>query len=176
MKPTRILRLDSYNIYNLLKASTNLSEEIINNLQELNDLDTASGEFDLNEFSQRLTPKMFNIIDSLQNSSDFIEGQLTSELENARLFRLMTKLNYLIHDNSNSENDKIIKLFLNYVYNCYDSNNKKVINLNKVLINLNKLDCGIDEKILLVNNDECIIISYKELKEIIDTKFRLMRE
>ena len=71
----------SNNIYNLLKASTNLSEEIINNLQELNDLDTASGEFDLNEFSQRLTPKMFNIIDSLQNSSDFIEGQLTSELE-----------------------------------------------------------------------------------------------
>ncbi|CAX41856.1 poly(A)-nuclease subunit, putative [Candida dubliniensis CD36] len=166
----------SNNVYNSLKASTNLSEDIVNNLRELNDLDTASEEFDLSEFSKRLTPKMFSIIDSLQNSSDFIEGQLTSELENARLFRLMTKLNYLIHDNSNTENDKIIKLFLNYVYNCYDSNNKKVINLNKVLTNLNKLDCGIDEKILLVNNDECIIISYKELKEIIDTKFRLMRE
>ena len=96
----------------------------------------------------------------------------------------MTTLNYLIYDDSDKTgvatgNNKFLRLFLNYLYNSYDSSNnknKKVLNLNKVLINLNKLDCGIDEKLLLINKDECIIISYKELKEIIDNKFRLMRE
>lgn len=171
----------SANIYNSLKSSTKLSEEFVNILQELHDSDET---FDLEEFSKKLSGKMLTVINNLEDSNDFMESQLGSELENARLFRLMTKLNYLIYDDSDKTgvatgNNKILRLFLNYLYNSYDSSNnknKKVLNLNKVLINLNKLDCGIDEKLLLINKDECIIISYKELKEIIDNKFRLMRE
>lgn len=171
----------SANIYNSLKSSTKLSEEFVNMLQELHDSDET---FDLEEFSKKLSGKMLTVINNLEDSNDFMESQLGSELENARLFRLMTKLNYLIYDDSDKTgvatgNNKILRLFLNYLYNSYDSSNnknKKVLNLNKVLINLNKLDCGIDEKLLLINKDECIIISYKELKEIIDNKFRLMRE
>ncbi|RCK64949.1 PAB-dependent poly(A)-specific ribonuclease subunit PAN3 [Candida viswanathii] len=171
----------SANIYNSLKSSAKLSEEFVNALQQLSQADES---FQLQEFNKQLSGKMLAIINNLQNSNDFMEGQLGSELENARLFRLMTKLNYLIYDDSDKEgvksgNDKILRLFLNYLYNSYDTSNnknKKVLNLNKVLINLNKLDCGIDEKLLLINKDECIIISYKELKETIDNKFRLMRE
>ncbi|KAL6451625.1 PAN3 PAN2-PAN3 deadenylation complex subunit PAN3 [Candida maltosa Xu316] len=162
----------SNNIFNSLKSSTNLSEEFVNVLQELSE--ATKDSFVLEEFYKKISHKMITIINNLQDSNDFMEGQLGSELENGRLFRLMSKLNYLLYKNTN-ENDKILRLFMKYIYNCYD-NQKKIINLNKVLINLNKLDCGIDEKILLINNDDCIIVSYKELKEIVDYKFRMLRE
>lgn len=70
---------------------------------------------------------------------------------------------------------KIIQLFQQNLFQFYDPNGARVINLHKVLVNLNKLDCGVDEKLLLVNENECIIVSYKEVKEIIDCQFRQLK-
>ncbi|CAI5759803.1 unnamed protein product [Candida verbasci] len=161
--------------FNQLRNSTNLSELWCNTLEKLIYADET---FTLSEFNTSLTTPMLSTINNLQQSNDFFENQLMTELENARLFRLMTKINFIIFNSTNVSQIKILKLFQHYLFNTYDINGKKQINLSKILINLNKLDCGIDEKILLVSNNqqECIIVSYKEIKELIDSQFRLMRE
>lgn len=174
-----------------LTNSTKLNEDFINVLKVLNSkapLDADASEFDLKQFiSDCLIDKTFSTVNSLENSTDYFELQLTSELENARLFRLLTKINFIVntttgdenHLNKQSLNDanqiKVIQLFQQNLFQYYDSNGARVINLHKVLVNLNKLDCGVDEKLLLVKENECIIVSYKEVKEIVDSQFRQLK-
>lgn len=138
-------------------------------------------DVNLEKFNQiYLSKKLMIMINNLQDSQDYTENQLTSELENARLFRLMTKLNFIL-DNPNlnwKENERIyvIKLFNDYVFHQTDEVNKPIIDLSRVLIKLNKLDCGIDEKFMLITRDEklSILISYKELRDLIDSVFRTL--
>ncbi|EGW31143.1 uncharacterized protein SPAPADRAFT_63057 [Spathaspora passalidarum NRRL Y-27907] len=164
------INMRSGNIYQTLKSR--ISEELIESIRELVDADQT---FELTAFQSKLSSQTFNVINKLQHANDFMEAQLTSELENARLFRLMTKINYVM-SSTNSPELKIIKLFHDHVFNCYDERGKRVVDLSKVLVNLNKLDCGIDEKVLLVSNDdnECIIASFKEIRDIIDSQFRVI--
>ena len=65
-------------------------------------------------------------------------------------------------------------MFRDYIFFQYDEFGKPVVDLARVLTNLNKLDAGIDEKFLLVSRDEknCIIVSYKEIRDTIDSLFR----
>ncbi|KAI5970348.1 PAN3 [Candida margitis] len=175
-----------------LSNSTSLSEEFIKALQALNTvsaLDDDAPGFDLKQFiSDYLIDKTFSTVNSLQNSADYFESQLTSELENARLFRLLTKINFVVNTSAaGGENEvsklslsdanqiKVIQLFQQNLFQFFDHNGNRSINLHKVLVNLNKLDCGVDEKLLLVNENECIIVSYKEMKELIDCQFRQLK-
>lgn len=156
------------NTFQVLKST--LSEDYVDMIQSLVQ---ANESFDIGTFQQKLSSRLFSTVNKLEDCCDFMENQLTSELENARLFRLMTKINFV----TATSNSKIIKLFYDYVFNSYhEATGKRVVDLSKVLINLNKLDCGIDEKLLLVNNDEneCIIASYKEIRDIIDSSFRII--
>lgn len=125
-----------------------------------------------------LGKRLIKMINDLQKSHDYVENQLSNEIENARLFRLMAKINFIIdHPLFNwNENERVylIKLFNDYIFHQYDNNNKPVIDLSRVLVKLNKLDCGIDEKFMLITRDEklSILLSYKELRDIIDSTFR----
>lgn len=137
----------------------------------------------IQEFNQTyLSHKLIDFINSAQDGQDFMELQLTSELENARLFRLLTKIDFIVDKNLNNAGDNgpnyIIRLFRDYVFNEVNEFGKPTLNLSRVLTCLNKLDAGIEEKILLVSEDEksCIIVSYKEVKELVGGAFRsLMR-
>lgn len=158
--------------------SCNFLQEL---LQVLNLLNDDSPEFDLDAFTSRhLTAKMMTVLNASQDATDYMEAQLTLELENARLFRLMAKLNFVI-DRPEQQKDwlengpkYIVKLFRDYIFLQYDDYGKPVVDLARVLSNLNKLDAGIDEKFLLVSRDEkqCIIVSYKEIRDTIDSLFR----
>lgn len=169
-------------LINLLKTSTTVSFscEFINLLTDLNMNTSDLQEFNRNHLSRRI----LNFCGNAQDLQDFMESQLSTELENARVFRLITKLNFII-DRPEYENDPnwqengnkyIIKLFRDYIFFQYDEFGKPVCDLSRVLTNLNKLDAGIDEKFLLVNKDEknCIIVSYKEIRDIIDSAFRTL--
>lgn len=136
-------------------------------------------DVNLDKFNQiYLSKKLMMMLNHLQDSQDYTENQLSSELENGRLFRLITKLNFII-DNPNlnwKENDRIyvIKLFHDYIFHQNDEFNTPIIDLSRVLTKLNKLDCGIDERFMLITRDEklSILISYKELRDLIDAVFR----
>jgi hypothetical protein len=60
----------------------------------------------------------------------------------------------------------LIKLFRDYVFHQVDETGRPVTDLSHVLTQLNKLDAGVDEKIMLVSRDEgsCLIVSYREVR------------
>ncbi|KAF8622262.1 hypothetical protein AX15_007139 [Amanita polypyramis BW_CC] len=112
---------------------------------------------------------------------DRLENELLSELENARLVRLLCKFGFInerpefARDPRWSETGDryIIKLFRDYVFHQVDEHGNPVINLSHVLTCLNKLDAGTDEKIMLMARDEqsCLVVSYKDVKQCIESAF-----
>jgi len=120
-------------------------------------------------------------MDASLSAVDKLEGDLQSELENGRLVRLLCKFGFI---NERPEFDRdprwsetgdryIIKLFRDYVFHSVDESGNPVVNLSHVLTNLNKLDAGTDERIMLVSRDEqsCLVVSYREIKICIETAF-----
>lgn len=116
-----------------------------------------------------------------QTYADQLEGELMGELENARLVRLLCKFGFINerpefnHEPqwSDTGDRYIIKLFRDYVFHQVDESGNPVLNLTHVLACLNKLDAGVDERIMLVSRNEqnCLVVSYKEVKSCIDAAF-----
>ena len=122
-----------------------------------------------------------------------------SELENARLVRLLCKFGFINerpeyassltastisthscwarhnHETRWSETGDryIVKLFRDYLFHQVDEMGRPVVNLSHVLACLNKLDAGTDERIMLVSRDEqsCLVVSYREVKACIESAF-----
>lgn len=152
------------------------SADFLNTVRALTE---AEPGFSLAAFYTRyLAQRALRVLNGLQDLTDYYEGQLLSELENGRLFRLMAKLNYLLdrpeQDGDLRGNLYVINLFREFVFQTTDDTGKPVVDLSRVLVNLNKLDVGVDEKILLVSREEdsCLMVSYKEIKDVLDQTFR----
>ena len=135
----------------------------------------------VSDLSKLCIDKFFVVFDSLNNCTDYTESILARELENGRLFRLICKLNFIfgriesrVDINWSESGEKFpIILFYDYVFHQVNEENKPVLDLTHVLRCLNKLDAGVQEKMVLVTPDEmnCIIISYRELKQLINATF-----
>ncbi|KAI7947872.1 hypothetical protein MJO28_009780 [Puccinia striiformis f. sp. tritici] len=116
------------------------------------------------------------------NHNDLLEQALARELENGRLVRLMVKLGFINerpefdHDPNWSETSEryLIKLFRDYVFHQVDGQGKPVTDLSHVLMCLNKLDSSSDEKLTLISRDDqtCAIVTYAEIRRIMDSAFR----
>lgn len=128
-----------------------------------------------------MTLMSVRVVDELNSSlvaEDTIERELMRELENGRLVRLLCKFGFINerpefdHDPRWAETGDryLIKLFRDFVFHQVDENGRPVTDLSHVLTQLNKLDAGVDEKIMLVSRDEasCLIVSYRELKNAIE--------
>ncbi|KAF6749542.1 hypothetical protein DFP72DRAFT_912891 [Ephemerocybe angulata] len=112
---------------------------------------------------------------------DRYEHELQSELENARLVRLMTKFGFINERPefareprwSETGDRYIIKLFRDYVFHQVDEHGNPVLDMSHVLECLNKLDAGTDEKMMLVARDEqsCLVVSYKDVKACMEGAF-----
>lgn len=145
-------------------------------------LDDQNMEKNIKQLTSLFYDKILGTLDSSISMIDHTEGVLSKELENGRLFRLMCKLNFIYGrmesridiDWSESGANFPIVLFYDYVFHQVDASGKNTIDLTHVLRCLNKLDAGVLEKIVLATPDEmnCIIISYKELRDLIDSTFR----
>ena len=120
--------------------------------------------------------------DAALHVDDTLHSEFSREVENGRLFRLMSKLNF-ITDTPGMESDSqwaengeryFLTLFRDFVFHQVDAQNHPVVDLGHVLTCLNKLDAGTDERITLISRDEqsCYIVSYKELKKGIESAFQ----
>lgn len=116
---------------------------------------------------------------------DRYESELEKQIDNDRLFRLLSKLSFAFNaaselsqssnlNNSEITEVKILQLFQKFLFapsgNFPSSNFSAQVFPNGFLIeNLNKLDAGIEEKVVLISNDKqtIISISFKELKRIV---------
>ncbi|TPX51602.1 hypothetical protein SeMB42_g00074 [Synchytrium endobioticum] len=123
-------------------------------------------------------PRILHEINSAHHYNDMLESELGRELENGRLVRLMAKLNFI---NERPEFDLdprwaetgdryLLKLFRDYVFHQVDENGRPLADLGHVITCLNKLDVGIDEKVMLMSRDQqtILVVSYKELKQCLD--------
>lgn len=127
----------------------------------------------VDNFSASIAPYILQNLNAAFNCDDSLEQELGKELENGRLVRLMAKLGFITerpefdHDPRWSETGDryYIKLFRDYVFHSVDDAANPVVDLAHVITCLNKLDAGVDEKVMLVSRDSlnCFVASYKEV-------------
>ncbi|KAM0747829.1 hypothetical protein T439DRAFT_328503 [Meredithblackwellia eburnea MCA 4105] len=125
--------------------------------------------------------RVLDEFNSSLGAEDVLESELMRELENGRLVRLLTKFGFINerpefdHDPRWAETGDryLIKLFRDFVFHQVDENGRPVTDLSHVITCLNKLDAGVDEKIMLISRDEqsCLIVSYREVKNCIESAY-----
>lgn len=141
-------------------------------------------ERNIDIFITGISSQLMSTFDSALHLDDQLTSDLSRELENGRLARLMTKLNFINerpeydHDPQWSESGGryFLKIFRDYVFHQVDAQGEPVVDLGHVLTCLNKLDAGTEEKIMLVSRDEqsCFVVSYKDLKKALESSFQAL--
>ncbi|KAF8253602.1 hypothetical protein K440DRAFT_618045 [Wilcoxina mikolae CBS 423.85] len=142
----------------------------------------ASGQIKtIDELAKNISSHTLQNFNASLHCEDALESELSRELENGRIVRLLCKFGFINerpefdHDPRWSETGDryYIKLFRDYVFHSVDENGNPVVDLAHVLTCLNKLDAGVDEKIMLVSRDSlnCFVLSYKDLKRNIESTF-----
>lgn len=172
-------------VHNIIKSVEHLSRQYSPDIQKIVlFLISKAGprKKTIEEVLQMIGSRVWDELNSTFNQNDLLESDLMKELENARLVRLLCKFGFINerpefdHDPRWSETGDryIIKLFRDYVFHQIDEHGKPVVDLSHVLTCLNKLDAGVDEKIMLVSRDEqsCLIVSYREIKSCIEGAYR----
>lgn len=151
------------------------------------DHSSASNVEGIDTFLTSIAFKVVAAFDASLNLNDQLNTDLARELENSRLVRLLTKLNFLNerpeyeHDRQWNEQGSryILQLFRDYVFHQVNPQGKPVLDLAHVLSCLNKLDAGIEEKITLTARDEntLIIVTFREVRSTIEMAWgELMRK
>jgi PAB-dependent poly(A)-specific ribonuclease subunit 3 len=141
-------------------------------------------EHSIDIFISGISSQLISTFDSALHMDDQLTSDLSRELENGRLVRLVTKLNFVNerpeyeHDRQWSENGEryFLKLFRDYVFHQVDAQNSPAVDLGHVLACLNKLDAGTEEKVTLISRDEqsCFVVSYKDLKKALESSFQAL--
>lgn len=165
--------------------------------QELIDALAPAPEHTIDTFLNMIVAQTALIFDASLHEADALTSNLARELENARLVRLLTKLNVILErpetnsTNSSAPNQAAashtlnqvsttwsetgeryyLKLFRDYVFHQVDGDGRPVLDLGHVLGCLNKLDAGTEEKVMLVSRDEqnCFVVTYREMKRGIES-------
>lgn len=125
--------------------------------------------------------RMTSEIESLHSYTDMLESELSLEVENGRLFRLISKLGFInerpefdMDPNWSETGDRyLLKLFRDYVFHQVNEDGSPCVDLGHVVESLNKLDIGSPEKIALMSRDEqsVLVVSYKDLKRCVENSF-----
>lgn len=136
------------------------------------------GDKSVSEIIAMTSERILESFNDAQSYTSYVERQLSSELENGRFVRLLSKIGIVTDrpelDKTNAMLSEFgeqhpIKLFRDYLFhhNSQEENSSKSrLDMSHILKTLNKLDAGIDENILLMSRDDVtvIIMSYKEVR------------
>jgi len=111
-----------------------------------------------------------------------MEGELSRELENGRLFRLAVKLGFVNErpeyamDPSWSETGDryLLKLLRDYIFHQVDENGTPSLDMGHVVESLNRLDIGDAERVMLTSRDEqsVLVVSYYDLKNCLEGAYQ----
>ncbi|KAJ6001405.1 hypothetical protein N7522_006632 [Penicillium canescens] len=138
----------------------------------------------IDTFITGISSQLMSTFDSALHMDDQLTFDLSRELENGRLVRLMAKLNF-VNERPEYELDRqwsetgeryFLKMFRDFVFHQVDAQGDPVLDLGHVLMSLNKLDAGTDERITLISRDEqnIFIVTYKELKKSLESSFQAL--
>ena len=133
------------------------------------------------EVCTQFSGRFLGELDMMYKHNDAMENEVRKQFGCGRLARLLMKLGMingrpeLRMDKQWSEtgNRYIIKLFRNYVFHQRGKDGEPMIDFGHVIECLNKLDVGIDEKILLTSPDgkSIVVASYLEIRRLLDEAF-----
>ncbi|XP_043465158.1 PAN2-PAN3 deadenylation complex subunit pan3 [Leptopilina heterotoma] len=125
--------------------------------------------------------RFYTQLDAAQLRSDVLENELSKELENGRLFKLIVKLTTInerpelnMEPTWAETGDRyMLKLFRDYVFHQVTAEGRPWLDMAHVVSCLNKLDSGSYDKVCLMSRDEqsVLVVSYAELRQCLDTSF-----
>ncbi|XP_017780129.1 PREDICTED: PAB-dependent poly(A)-specific ribonuclease subunit PAN3 isoform X3 [Nicrophorus vespilloides] len=125
--------------------------------------------------------RFYTQLDNIQSRTDVMENEVSKEMENGRLFRLMVKLGTINErpefnlDGTWSETGDryMLKLFRDYVFHQVMDDGRPWLDMAHVIQCLNKLDTGVPEKVCLMSRDEqsILVVSYAELKHCLEQSY-----
>jgi PAB-dependent poly(A)-specific ribonuclease subunit 3 len=129
-----------------------------------------------------LAPRLAIDLNGERARADRLEAELAKAAENARLFRLVTKLGF-INERPEFEMDPswaetgdryLLKLFRDYVFHQVHQDGSPSLDFAHVVETLNKFDVGANEKIVLASRDEqsMLVASYADLRRCADQAFQ----
>ncbi|CAD5119405.1 DgyrCDS8020 [Dimorphilus gyrociliatus] len=133
----------------------------------------------INDIMPMIGARFYTQLDAAQLRGDVLENELSKEIENGRLFRLIAKLG-LTNERGEHQMDPawsetgdryMLKLFRDYLFHQVDSNGVPWVDLAHIVNCLNKLDAGSSERICLSSRDEqsVLLVTYAELKQCFET-------
>jgi PAB-dependent poly(A)-specific ribonuclease subunit 3 len=135
----------------------------------------------INDAMPIIGTRFYTILDNAYIRGDIIENDLSKEIENGRLFRLITKMNIVLERQemagdlqwSETGDRYMLKLFRDYVFHQVTPNGHPWVDLSHVIQCLNKFDTGSSDKICLISPDSqnIMIVSYAQLKKCFEKVF-----
>eukprot|EP01096_Ripella_sp_DP13-Kostka_P016697 TRINITY_DN822_c0_g1_i1.p1 TRINITY_DN822_c0_g1~~TRINITY_DN822_c0_g1_i1.p1 ORF type:complete len:566 (+),score=168.43 TRINITY_DN822_c0_g1_i1:501-2198(+) len=136
----------------------------------------------IDEISSSIAPFILHELEHTSNYNDYMTGEFSKEVENGRLFRLISKLSFINERPEfqadyrwNETGDRyVLRLFRDFIFHQVADDGSPLVDLGHVVECLNKLDAGVNEKIVLVSRDErfAFVVSYKDLKLQIESIFQ----
>ncbi|KAF4634548.1 hypothetical protein G7Y89_g3563 [Cudoniella acicularis] len=127
------------------------------------------------ELLSGISSHVIDAFDSSLHASDTLYSELSREVENGRLARLLMKLG-TINERPEHDGDPnwseigeryVLKLFRDYVFHQVNAEGRPVMDMGHMISCLNKLDAGSQEKIMLTSRDEqnVFVVTYNEVKK-----------
>ncbi|XP_035225557.1 PAN2-PAN3 deadenylation complex subunit pan3-like isoform X3 [Stegodyphus dumicola] len=135
----------------------------------------------INDIMPMIGARFYTQLDAAQMRSDVIENELSKEVENGRLFRLLVKLGTITeraelnmdHSWAETGDRYLLKLFRDYLFHQVTEDGRPWVDTAHIVQCLNKLDAGVSDKICLMARDEqnVLVVSYAELKACFESSF-----
>lgn len=128
----------------------------------------------INDIMPMIGARFYTQLDTLYQREDTLVDDLSKELDNGRMVRLLVKLGTInerpelqMDPNWSETGDRyLLKLFRDYLFHQYSDDGRPWLDMSHIVANLNKLDVGSPERICLISRDEqnILIVSFAELK------------
>ncbi|XP_015921767.1 PAN2-PAN3 deadenylation complex subunit pan3 isoform X2 [Parasteatoda tepidariorum] len=135
----------------------------------------------INDIMPMIGARFYTQLDAAQMRSDVIENELSKEVQNGRLFRILVKLGTITeraelnmdHSWAETGDRYLLKLFRDYLFHQVTEDGRPWVDSAHVIQCLNKLDAGVSDKICLMGRDEqnVLVVTYAELKACFESSF-----
>ncbi|KAL0477252.1 PAB-dependent poly(A)-specific ribonuclease subunit 3 [Acrasis kona] len=164
------------NSITLDQAHNEFSSDLIGLIEYL----TQGVDVNLDHVVSMISTRILNEMTAGHIYNDYLEEELTKELDNGRLFKLLSKIDYVaqhvdklctpVHNGSSTitkTDSQVLTLFRDYLFH------QTPPDFGLIVDTLNKLEVGSTEQILLMSRDEqtLLVVEYKDIKRCIAAGF-----
>ncbi|XP_078494420.1 PAN2-PAN3 deadenylation complex subunit pan3-like [Ciona intestinalis] len=136
----------------------------------------------VNDIMPMIGARFYTQLDAALLRCDVIENEMAKEVENGRLFRMLSKLG-VINERpefgmeatwSETGDRYLLKLFRDHLFHQVTETGAPWVDMAHIVQCLNKLDAGVPEKLCLMSRDEqnVLVVSYAELKKAFEKCFQ----